>query len=663
MKRFSSYVRHTPAEWLLCLLGCALIVSPLIFLPEYFGPFSNAKFIWFIFLVQLALPVFVFVRLSRQMTCSWLRNPILLSLFTLMAMMLLSGLLGVDPFNSFFGNALRPTGIFFYLHLTLFVLYLVEIFWHEPRWKILCVDMVIGVATLAALYGLLESWLLPTFVSIEGRAASVFGNPTVFSSFLIIPFFFTLARAQEEPAGSKRKLLLACLGVIGGAIFLTGTRGAVVGLLAGALCWSFINAWKKSISLKQFGLLLGTIVVLVAGAFLFVKAVIPADHPLNRLTDFSDVNTQARLTYWSLGLKGWMENPLLGVGNENFYSIADEYGDPSVSTFTSYWPDKSHSALVGRLMATGLVGMGAYLVLLFVIIRTLWRSPLPAHHIWIAGLIAYLIHGLFLFETVSGLMMVFFLIAMTASLGTQPSSKTSHRSPHLKPMLTGASIMASALLLFLITVPMHQFLLRMGEGNDRVEIDPISAMAVYESTEKLPFLWDTRLLAKAYFTVLTRSLVTGNLPEASLNDLFKKTRGAFEQTLKRHPERAQDWNDFARLFLLLAIFEQTPINDKGYQAAERAQALAPGNPIVQETLLSLYLQDITYFASQEQYEEVVALYKALTRLNPDELSYLANLAAAYAKTGQTQKAIETAQLLLERDPASAPAVEAFLESL
>lgn len=663
MKRLTSYATHTPAEWLLCLLGCALIVSPLVFLPDYFGPFSNAKFLWFIFFVQLALPVFVFVRLSRQTTYSWLRNPILLSLFTLMTMLLMSGLLGVDPFNSFFGNAFRPTGVFFYLHLTLFTLYLVEIFWHEPRWKTLCMDMVIGVATLAALYGLLESWLLPTFVSIEGRAASVFGNPTVFSSFLIIPFFFTLARAADEPRGSTRKLLLACLGIIGGVIFLTGTRSAVVGLLAGALCWSFIKAWKKSISLKQLCLLLGTMLILVVGAFLFVRATIPPEHPLYRLTDFSDVNTQARLTYWSLGLRGWMENPFLGVGSENFYSIADEYGDPSVSTFTSYWPDKTHSALVGRLMATGLVGMGAYLVLLFFVIRTLWRSPLQSHHIWIAGLMAYLIHGLFLFETVSGLMMVFFLMAMTASLDIQPSSRKSSRSPHLKPMLTGVSIMASALLIFLITVPMHQFLLRMGEGNGRVENDPTGAIALYESTEKLPFLWDTRLLAKAYFTLLTHSLVTENLPKTSLDALFERTRGAFEQTLERHPKRAQDWNDFARLFLLLAIFHEESVSEEGYTAVEQARSLAPFNPIPLETLTSMLLQDVEYFASQGEYETVIMLYQQLIELNPNEFSYLANLAAAYVQAGQIEKARETALKLREQDPASVASVEAFLESL
>lgn len=663
MKRLSSYATHTPAEWLLCLLGCALIVSPLFFLPDYFGPFTNAKFIWFIFLVQLTFPVFVFVRLSRQKTCTWRRNPILLSLFVLMASVLISGLLGLDPFNSFFGNAFRPTGIFFYLHLTLFVLYLVEIFWHEPRWKTLCVDMVIGVATLAALYGLLESWLLPSFVSIEGRVASVFGNPTVFSSFLIIPFFFTLARAIEEPSGSIRKLLLACLGVIGGAIFLTGTRGAVVGLLVGALCWVLIQAWKKTFSLKRLGLLIGAIVILVMGAFLFIKAAIPPEHPLYRLTDFSDVNTQARLTYWSLALKGWVENPLLGVGSENFYAIADAYGDPSLSTFTSYWPDKSHNAFVEWLMATGVVGMAAYLVFLFFVFRSLLRSPLQTHHLWVAGLMAYLVHGLFLFETVSGLIMVYLLVAMAASLHTQPRKNAQPLSPAIRIGVTGISAIAMLLLLLLVTTPMHQFLLRIGKGNALAETDPTSGVALYESAESLPFLWDTRLLAKVYFTLLTDSVVRQDRSEKLLEEFFGRSLHAFGRTLESHPLRAQDWNDFGRLLFLLAIFQEEPVSDEGYKAVERARSLAPFNPIPVETLASMLLHDIDNAASQGEYETVISLYQQLVKLQPDKLSYLANLAAAYAQTGQLERARETALQLKQLDPSSEASVEAFLESL
>lgn len=664
--RLTTLNPHTLAKQLLCVLVCLLLVTPLLFFPDYSSPFTNAKYIGFILLVELTLPVFLFVRLSGSRPHPPLRNPILISLLLVVLAMLVSAFTGEDPFNSFFGNAQRPTGVFFYLHLVLFVFILRELFCIDRRWKNLAIHLVISTATIASLYGLFESWLLPAFVSVDGRVASVFGNPTVFSGFLILPIFFALAQANEGVPRGKQLLFLASVGIMGSALLLSGTRGAVVGLLGGGLGWVIIKIWNRQVSRKQFVLLLVIVSLLLVGSVFFVRTVVAPEHPLYRLTNVAGANVQARLTYWNLGLKGWLEHPLLGVGNENFYVIADRYGKPStIPTFTSYWPDKSHSALVGRLMATGILGMTLYVGFLFFLFCALLRTNMPAHHIWAAGLITYLIQGLFLFETVSGLIMMFFLVALTVNLESQrlPEPQTTKTRPLCAAMAVSTSAVGMGILLLIVTIPMHRLLLNIGQGNERLQDNPLVAFESYQSAESLAFIWDSRLLAKTYFTLLTTSVVQGDVPGQTLNELFEKTRTAFEQTLERHPQRAQDWNDFGRLFLLLAISQGGSVSEEGYEMVEQARSLAPSNPIPLETLTFMLLQDVESFASQGEYETVVARYQQLIDLHPDALSYLANLAAAYAKTGQTQKAIETAQLLLEQDPASAPSMEAFLESL
>ena len=53
----------------------------------------------------------------------------------------------------------------------------------------------------------------------------------------------------------------------------------------------------------------------------------------------------------------------------------------------------------------------------------------------------------------------------------------------------------------------------------------------------------------------------------------------------------------------------------------------------------------------------------MIKIEPDNLALLPNLATAYALSGQKEKAIETANLLLEKDPNSKPMVDAFIQSL
>ncbi|MBI4256890.1 O-antigen ligase family protein [Candidatus Uhrbacteria bacterium] len=654
---------HTLAEWTLCILTCATLLTPLLFFPDYFSPFTNAKFIGFLLLVEITLPVYLVVRFSRLHQSSLRHNPIILAILALLLAMSISALFGVDPFNSFFGNASRPTGVFFYLHLGLFVLYLQELFSLGTPWKLRLTYLVVGIGTIAALYGLLESWLLPTFVSVDGRAGSIFGNPAVFASFLILPLFFSLGCLQRSVRPYSHMFLATSL-LMTSAILLTGTRSALVGLLAGVVCWMFLWARHKPLPWKSLTTGLIAFVIVMTGFVLALRAVVPSNHVIYRLTDFSDINSQARLTYWKLGLIGWFDHPFLGVGSENFYTIADQYGDPANTITTSVWPDKSHSAFIGRLMATGLVGISVYLCLLFFACRALFTSKEPAHDLWFAGLIAYLVHGFFLFETVSGLIVFFFLLAMSASQNV-PKNESTHTSKDgsVRVLTVGIGILFALVLLLGFIHPMNQLLLAIGKGNRILQENTQTAMAYYQSTESLSFTWDSRLIASTYTDVLRTSIQTPNPPEERFRNLFKTAQIAFALSLTQHPLRAQDWNDLANIFLLQAIWEETDIAVEGVQAAERAIELAPFNPIPKETLGQIYTQKIAFYVANARYDDLVAVYELLVVNNPDELPLLANLAAAYAKAGQTHKAIETANLLKERDPASASAVDVFLESL
>src|SRR6185295_18637799 len=118
-------------------------------------------------------------------------------------------------------------------------------------------------------------WLkLPTFVvdpSLPGRVSSTLGNPIYLGSFLIIPLFLSLFFSQQAENLTRRAgyYFLAFLCLAG--IFLSGTRGAAVGLLlAGfiaAVIYFFLTP-KRVIKLYGF-VAVGFLVVLAAALFNF----------------------------------------------------------------------------------------------------------------------------------------------------------------------------------------------------------------------------------------------------------------------------------------------------------------------------------------------------------------------------------------------------------
>ena len=72
---------------------------------------------------------------------------------------------------------------------------------------------------------------------------------------------------------------------------------------------------------------------------------------------------------------------------------------------------------------------------------------------------------------------------------------------------------------------------------------------------------------------------------------------------------------------------------------------------------------VEYLIKQNDYENVIVVYDKMIKIEPDNLALLPNLATAYALSGQKEKAIETDNLLLEKDPNSKPMVDAFIQSL
>ncbi|MBI4435784.1 O-antigen ligase family protein [Candidatus Uhrbacteria bacterium] len=699
---------------------CGLILlTPLLFFPSYTQPFSTSKVIIFLLLTELALPCYLAILFQKEKPLAHLRQPILLVLAAFTLTLVVSSLVGIDPLNSFLGTFQRPVSVLVFIHGFLVVLYFWELFSHRERSKRTYTTILIVVATLIALYSLFESWLFPGFTTHGGRVASVLGNPIFFASFLILPLFFSLARACDHTE-RKRNLYRVASAIMLVGILLSGTRGALVGLLAAGIFWLGAKAFTRRDQLTDvLGKTLAAFVV--CGALLFaIASLAPEQTGLSRLVELTGANVQSRLAYWEMGLRGWQQAPVLGLGPGNFYRLADQMFTQETYDSSTAWPDKPHNIAIEWLATTGIVGFALYLALLFFLYREGLRAGLTDQRlVLMAGLTAYVVQGQFVFHVFSELLTFLFFIAwimppLPAKQAVRPVS-ASKLAFSLGSILAIVGIIAYVL-------PSHALAYTVGTAERSLRNDPQTALAHYQAAAAQRIIPDDTLIANKY-VLLVQSFVKASMLEAQTVD---EAINQHEASIKRHTLRARLWSDLGFLYYLKANLQETSVAQEGMDAALRAAQLAPGRfepkrvlalvhlkngnvteaKAIVESLLemfpdtpSLYLilseiafkegdlrlaadhgqrgtigeienaskQQVLWFAellvSFQEFDKIIELYQAWIDENPEDPSLLPNLAAAYAQIGEKEKAIDTANLLKQLDPSQAQAANAFIEAL
>ena len=135
-------------------------------------------------------------------------------------------------------------------------------------------------------------------------------------------------------------LLLLGIYTLGGVfngwvLFRTGTRGAFVGLIAGALLWGafiYFQKLREAKFKKAKGIVLGALVLMVVFFGLLVHLGNTSENPIvlryaNLVSSPQTLFNQqdgGRFHVWRAAFNGWVERPVLGWG-ENFNYVYDKY--------------------------------------------------------------------------------------------------------------------------------------------------------------------------------------------------------------------------------------------------------------------------------------------------------------------------------------------------
>ena len=401
---------------------------------------------------------FAFRIIVEIMTGAWLalavmnpayrpRRSWLLAAFALFLVIIAAAdLFGVNPFKSFWSNFERMDGWVTLAHLFAYFVVAAAVLNTEKLWRALlqtslAVSVIVGLYALLQLFGIAS--LNPGFSS-TARLDATFGNPIYLAAYMLFHAFFAafllagIWRREGFRASSPLAFLYIGVLILDTLIlFLTSTRGAILGLLGGAILAALLYIFSFDASRKTRQVVVGAVILVmlfgVIVRFSRETAWVESVPFLQRLASISleDSTTKARIMNWGMAWEGVKERPILGWGQENYAIVFSKYYNPNMYG-QEQWFDRVHNVIFDWLVAGGLLGLAAYLSLFAIPLRYLWRKGeetaaafTPAEKCVLTGLLAaYFFHNLFVFDNVMSYITFTTVLALIASrLGTATNAK------------------------------------------------------------------------------------------------------------------------------------------------------------------------------------------------------------------------------------------------
>ncbi|HXG34273.1 MAG TPA: O-antigen ligase family protein [Bryobacteraceae bacterium] len=314
-----------------------------------------------------------------------------------------------------------------------------------------------AVAGLApALYGVAQyfgwdPWLpAAAYHAGEGsraivRPPSTLGHAIYFANYLVGTAFSGVAVAMADRSPGWRRFGCVSAGVAAVAILLSGTRGALAGLVVGAVLLAVplrgkVTRRSLAVAAAAAGLLT---------AFFFS----PAGAKLrNRvLWALEEPPGGARLLLWRDTLHMAPRYWLYGAGPEVYSAVFPQFQSVALSRqYSDFYHESPHNVFLDALISQGLPGLAILALLATFALRAAWRSrgdpSSPALPLG-AGLFALVVAHLFACFTIPTLLCFYWTVALLAAL---KPVLVRERNPARRLIRAGNHVLAAVMLLYAV---------------------------------------------------------------------------------------------------------------------------------------------------------------------------------------------------------------------
>lgn len=638
------------------------LLTPFWVFRDLLFPFVTSKAFYFRITILLALPFYLYLIIAYKNFRPNLKNPLNLAVLGFLAANLLSAFFGVNVTRSLWGNFERMGGVYYLAHLTALYFYILLLGQLGGGYIKTFLQGFIAVAAVVALNGL-SGWLGgPTLTpdpSLPARASSTLGNPIYLGSMVILPLFLCLYFFLQEEIKWKKITYLVLSAVLLAGVYISGTRGALVGLIAGIGLGVLIYlVLTKSRKVKIFGIACLVVFVGLSSAMFIYGDRLPQNAPYRRIFNLKDSNSLARLTQWQTALLGFKDRPVFGTGPENYYIISNSHFNPKMYQYDPSWFDKPHNYLLEILTTTGAVGFVFYAAILLLGLWGLYLGfksqffTLLETTVLATGFLAYQAQNLFVFDTVSASLSFFVFLAFIAyvlkesALVTPPNqTKKDKALPNLLLAQSAAGVCLVVVLyaLYATDILPMQIAKAVNYGYAYAGVDPKQAALYFKRATTLPFNFDLQETASKYADYAL------NLPgtELASKDPDFVRREVVEALLyqKQTAERIGNspivWDRLAGLQMINALINNQPLDSTIEVSINKAINLVPERIEMMQTL-------VQFRTLQKRYDEALTVAKQMIAINPRNPNIYWQLAVVQKEAGNTQAAAETVQQALAK---------------
>lgn len=624
-------LRIKAARFLLYLTA----LTPLLFAGSFYFPYVVPRTILFRVLVEAAALIFIWLwcqgRIRLSTSRRWYHNYFILALGLIIAVDFTAAVFGLSFNNSLFGDIERSWGVYTVAHLCLFYV-LLRVFFDNQAWKTY-LNCLLASTLVVAIYGVVQYYPnifhITLFQSGPGRILSTLGNPAYTAMTLMFGMVLAVYLLLKSSLKWHKYLYGALIIVHFFAFTLTGIRGAYLGFLAGlamALILALFVSRERLVRRASLALLL--LLFIISGLFFSFRGnhVVQNLPIVGRLTsiNLADSTVKTRLISWQAALEGFKDNPILGVGLENYGAVFNKYFDPIYYSLASSEPyfDRAHNSFLDILAATGLMGALAWLTLIVCLYYYLWQGyksgRLTRGELILFNSLAaaYFVHIFFVFDDINSLLLFFVFLGLIEF--------TYHKNP-LFDSTTAAtkfsSIRLLAALIMGLIIVWYGLVFNMRIANASLSV--IDGLLAQDNKE-----------AVQYFR---GALAVKSIPRLGLADSYVDWLVKIANDYKKvpTPESKRLFDDNFN-FIKTALEEE--LNKNKY------------NPIIFLKLSTLYCSHFLVYGDSADKDFAVAYVGGAIALSPERPQYYNLLAETYVIFGDGKKAAAAAEKSLSLNP-------------
>lgn len=280
----------------------------------------------------------------------------------------------------------------------------------------------------------------------------------------------------------------------------------------------------------------------------------------------SGFNIGEREYAWEIALKGFISNPIFGVGPENFPTLHYKYLEPGMSDDSPHL-DRAHNRFLHILSTTGFFGGIILLFLWIAIFNLIIKKILSKKNniFWIflgSAFLSYVVSSMFMFSVSSTYLQVILVISFlskSSEINIVPNIKENDEEQFIKDSVTVVSIVISIAVVIILVrsfvyIPFSAAKITPPLGS------PKSLIEMQENINKFPKLANYGrqemyyLLVRDYTTMLSASQEQGNFAE-SYNSLKTLIAQEYSKAIDIEPDNFNMHFAVASLYLGLSSYE------------------------------------------------------------------------------------------------------------